>query len=401
MITLNSIKSAAELIKDQVIRTPLVYSPSLSRHFGSNIFLKMENLQKTGSFKIRGATYKLLSLGTKKGISEVVAASAGNHAQGVALAAKNAGLLSTIVMPEWASISKQEATRAYGGKVIFYGQSLTESLDKAKELAQNNRLFIHPFDDPEIITGQGTIGLEILEDLNDVDMILVPVGGGGLISGIASVVKNVKPNIKIIGVQAMACPSAWESLKKGKPVRVEARQSIADGISVKQVGKNTFSIIKDLVDSVVLVQEEEIAEAMLMLLEQKKILAEGSGAVGLAALLNGSVPVPSKANVVLLISGGNVDSPLLGRILRKGMMKKGRVMRFEVTLDDKPGSLSRLLNLIASLKANVLHIYHDRDLKDMAIYRTLVDLEIETRSREHLTEVADELEKCGYDFSLK
>jgi threonine dehydratase len=219
MISLNIIKNAAELIRDKIIRTPLVYSPSLSRRFDANIFLKMENLQKTGSFKIRGATYKLLSVGKAGGVSSVVAASAGNHAQGVALAAKNAGLTSTIVMPEWSSISKQEATRGYGGEVICFGQNLGESLSKAKEIAGAEKLFIHPFDDPDIIAGQGTIGLEILEELNDTDMILVPVGGGGLISGIASALKAVRPGIKIIGVQAAACPSAQASLRKGKPVR--------------------------------------------------------------------------------------------------------------------------------------------------------------------------------------
>jgi threonine dehydratase len=401
MISLDIIKSAAELIRDKIIRTPMVYSPSLSRQFDANIFLKMENLQKTGSFKIRGATYKLLSVNKAGGVSSVVAASAGNHAQGVALAAKISGLTSTIVMPEWSSISKQEATRGYGGEVICFGQNLAESLSKAKEIAGDEKLFIHPFDDPDIIAGQGTIGLEILEELNDADMILVPIGGGGLISGIASAVKAVRPGIKIIGVQAAACPSAKASLKLGKPVQVISRQSIADGISVKQIGSHTFEIIKGLVDDIVLVEEEEIAAAMLMLLEQKKILAEGSGAVGLAALLNGSVKVPSRATIILLISGGNVDSPLLGRILRKGLMKNGRVMRFEVTLDDMPGSLSGLLSLIASMKANVLHIYHDRNLRDLAIYRTRVDLEIETRGPQHLNEVAHELKKAGYRVKLK
>lgn len=401
LISLDIIKSAAELIRDKIIRTPLIYSPSLSRRFNANIFLKMENLQKTGSFKIRGATYKLLSVNKADGVSSVVAASAGNHAQGVALAAKNSGLTSTIVMPEWSSISKQEATRGYGGEVICFGQNLAESLSKAKEIAGDEKLFIHPFDDPDIITGQGTIGLEIFEDLNNPDIILVPVGGGGLISGIASALKAVRPGIKIIGVQAAACPSAKASLKRGKPVRVTSKQSIADGISVKQIGNHNFEIVKELVDDIVLVEEEEIAAAILMLLEQKKILAEGSGAVGLAAFLNGSVQVPPKSNVVLIISGGNVDSPLLGRILRKGLMKNGRMMRFEVTLDDMPGSLSRLLSLVASMKANVLHIYHDRNLRDLAIYRTRVDLEIETRGPQHLDEVAYELKKAGYRLKLK
>ncbi len=401
MIPMTSIEKAAEILKDRVIRTPLVHSPSLSRFLGANIFLKMENLQKTGSFKIRGATYKLLTLGAESGVKEVVAASAGNHAQGVALAAKNAGLVSTIVMPEWASISKQEATKAYGGNVVCFGESLDESLAKAMEIAKNNKLFIHPYDDPDIMTGQGTIGLEILEDLKQVDLVLVPIGGGGLISGVASAVRQGLPKTRIIGVQASACPSALESLKQKKPVRVVSQQSIADGISVKQVGTRTFEMIRELVDDVVLAGEEDIAEAMLMLLEQKKILAEGSGAVGLASLLNRAVRAPSGSNVVLVISGGNVDSPLLGRILRKGLMKKGRVMRFEVVLDDFPGSLSRLLSRVASMKANVLHIYHDRNLRDMPMYRTLVGLELETRGLRHQHEVAGGLEKAGYRLSMK
>jgi threonine dehydratase len=401
MISLDKIKRAFQMIQEKIIRTPLIYSPSLSRRFDADIFLKMENLQKTGSFKIRGATYKLLSMSNTEGVTSVVAASAGNHAQGVALAAMNAGMTSTIVMPEWSSISKQEATRGYGGEVICFGQNLDESLSKAREIAGKEKLFIHPFDDPDIITGQGTIGIEIFEDLNDPDMILVPIGGGGLISGIALALKAIRPAIKIIGVQAAACPSAQASIKRGKPVRVAIKKSIADGISVKQIGNYNYSIIKELVDDVVLVEEEEIAVAMLMLLEQKKILAEGSGAVGLAALINGSVKVPSKANIVLLISGGNVDSPLLGRILRKGLMKNGRMMRFEVTLDDMPGALSTLLSLVASMKANVLHIYHERNLRDLAIYRTRVDLEIETRGRQHLNEVATRLKAEGYRLKLK
>ncbi len=400
-VCLETIELAAGLIRDAVIRTPLMRSPFLSRKFGGDIFLKMENLQKTGSFKIRGASSKLLSLARSGEISFVTAASAGNHAQGVALAARNAGISATVVMPEWASISKQEATRGYGGKVVCFGQSIAESLEKARELAGDDGLFVHPFDDPDIIAGQGTVGLEIMEDLKDVDLILCPVGGGGLISGVASAAKAIRPGMRIVGVQAAACPSAVESLKAGRPVRVDSEKSIADGISVKQTGEKTFEIMKRLVDEVVLVAEEDIAAAVLILLEKKKILAEGSGAVGLAALLNGSAKAPANGKTVLIVSGGNVDTPLLGRILRQGLVKNGRIMRFEVVLDDYPGALSKLLNLVAGLGANVLHIYHDRHLRFLPIHRTIVGLEIETRGPDHVRHLAETLLDRGYEAIMK
>ena len=321
MISLENVQEAAKSIKGKVIRTPLVFSPSLSKMFGGEIYLKLENLQKTGSFKIRGATYSILRNLDKIASGGVVAASAGNHAQGVALAAKQAQVQATIVMPEWASISKQEATRGYGGEVVIAGQSLGESIKKAEEIAREDKTFIHPFDDPDIIVGQGTVALEILEDLKEVDSILVPIGGGGLISGVALAAKTIRPQVNIIGVQSAACPSAYESYRKGKIIRVESEQSIADGISVKQVGELNFHIIRNFVDDVVLVEEDHIAAAILLLLERKKILAEGAGAVSLGALLNGSATVPQGSRVVLLISGGNVDSSLLGRMLSQGLLK--------------------------------------------------------------------------------
>lgn len=401
MISIENVRKAAEMIKGKVMRTPLVYSPSLSRMFSGEIYLKLENLQKTGSFKIRGATYSILLNQQKIGPNGVVAASAGNHAQGVALAAKQALIPATIVMPEWASISKQEATRSYGGHVVIAGQSLGESLKKAEEMAQDGKRFIHPFDDPDIMSGQGTIGLEILEDLKETDMILVPIGGGGLISGIASAIKSIKPDVHVIGVQSAACPSAYESCRQGRITRVDAKQSIADGISVKQVGKMNFEIIQKTVDDVVLVEEDQIAAAILLLLERKKILAEGAGAVSLAALLSGLVTIPQGGKVVLLISGGNVDSPLLGRIITQGLLKNSRIMRIRVRLDDTPGSLAKLLALISDLKANVLHIFHDRNVKDLPIYATRVDLELETRGYGHVDDIAQGLNVAGYALELR
>ncbi|WP_207678379.1 threonine ammonia-lyase [Desulfonema magnum] len=402
MITIDTIQQAATIIKGRVIRTPLVHSPTFSRMFGGEIYLKLENLQKTGAFKIRGATHKLLKHLKKIGSGGVVAASAGNHAQGVALAAKQAGIASTIVMPEWASISKQEATRGYGGKVVIAGQSVAESLSKAQELAGKGKTFVHPFDDADIIAGQGSIALEILEDLKHADIILVPIGGGGLISGIAVAAKTIRPDIKVIGVQAAVCPSAFESCRQGKVTKVESEAlSIADGITVKQTGELTFKIIRKYVDEVVLVEEQHIAAAILMLLERKKVLAEGAGAVTLAALLSRTIVIPSGKKAVLLISGGNLDSPLLGRIIGKGLVTHGRIMRLRVHLSDTPGSLSRLLDQVAYLKANVLHIYHDRNVKDIPINISCVEIELETRSSAHIDHICGELQKAGYEMELK
>jgi threonine dehydratase len=401
MISIENVQQAAKMIKDTVIKTPLVYSSSLSKMLDGEIYLKLENLQKTGSFKIRGATYSILIHKDEIGHGGVVAASAGNHAQGVALAARQALIPATIVMPEWASITKQEATRGYGGEVVIEGQSLKECIKKAQQLALEGKTFIHPFDDPDIITGQGTVALEILEDLKQTDMILVPIGGGGIISGIASTVKSIRPSVKVIGVQSAACPSAYESYRSGKITSVDSHHSIADGISVKQVGDLNFEIIKKYVDDVVLVEEDQIAAAILLLLERKKILAEGAGAVPLAALLNGSVTVPRGSSVVLLISGGNVDSPLLGRILSQGLLKSARIMRIRVRLTDAPGSLVQLLALISGLKANILNVYHDRLAQNLPLYVTRVDMELETRGPEHVEKIAHKLNMAGYEMELR
>ena len=401
MIPLHLVRSAAARIQSHVFKTPLIHSPALSRQFGGEIFLKLENLQKTGSFKIRGATNKMLSIQSSIGANGVVAASAGNHAQGVALAAKQIDIPATIVMPEWVSITKQEATRAYGGEVVIEGQSVGECLKKAEEMTREGKTFIHPFDDAEVITGQGTAGLEIFDDLPDPDTIVVPVGGGGLISGIASVARALRPQTRMIGVQATRCPSAYQSLRRGHIVQVDGTSSVADGISVKQTGQVTFDIIKDGVDEIVLAGEKQIAAAILILLERKKILAEGAGAVPLAALLNGSIKTPPHSKTVLVISGGNVDSPLLGRIISKGLIENGRVMRLRVRMADVPGSLAKLLQLVARQKANVLHIYHDRSVRDVPIYVTHVELELETRGQEHLRQVSEALTRSGYDITLR
>ena len=400
MIDLETITQAARLIKDHIFETPIIYSPTLSRRFDSHIYLKLENLQKTGSFKIRGATYKIISGRNKGTISSkgVVAASAGNHAQGVALGARQAGLSATVVMPQWASISKQEATRNYGGRIIIHGATVEESLAKALEISKQGLTFIHPFDDPDLIAGQATIGLEIVSELPDVDTVLVPVGGGGLIAGITSAVKTLKPQIRVIGVEAAACPSAQVSLRTGKRTAVEARSSIADGISVKQIGELPLNIMRDRVEDVVTVQEEYIAASIQIMLERKKILSEGAGAVPLAALLNGAIRPRSGEKILLLVSGGNVDSPLLGRIIHQGLLKNGRIMRLRLTLSDKPGTLAHLLNQVAALEANILHIHHDRSVERRSIDETRVELELETRNADHIREIVTALDQAGYDM---
>jgi threonine dehydratase len=397
MVLLAEIERAATLISEHILRTPLVYSPTFSHMTGAEVYLKLENLQRGGSFKVRGATYKILS--RREGLGGVVAASVGNHAQGVALAAAFAGISSTIVMPVWASLPKQEATRGYGAEVILQGQTLVESIGIARDLAERTgRTFIHPYDDCEIMTGQGTIGLEIMEKLPDPDLVLVPVGGGGLIGGIASAVKALRHETRVIGVQAAACPSAREALRQGGPVAVRAVSTIADAISVTEIGESNYPLLRDLVDDVVVVGESEIAAAVLLLLERKRVLAEGAGAVPLAALLSGAVDVPKGSKVVLVISGGNLDSLLLDRVIRQGLVSNGRMMRFSVCLEDVPGSLSRLLSHISERRANVVSIRHFRHERGLPLNQTRVDLDLETLGFDHIQEIENTLRDAGYEI---
>jgi len=397
MIDIEKINQAADILENVAYQTPLVYSNYFSRRFQAEVYLKLENLQKTGSFKFRGAYHKLSKIRNNLTPEGVVAASAGNHAQGVAHAAQLMSVSSTIVMPEWASISKQIATKSYGGQVLLSGQSLEESLDQANKLVEKGSTFIHPYDDKDIIAGQGTIGLEIVSQLPDVENILVPIGGGGLIAGIASAVKSLRPQTSIFGIQTAACSSALAALRLGKRVKVPARQSIADGISVKQLGRLPFAIIQQLVDEVVAVEEEQIASSMLELLERKKVLAEGSGAVPLAALMGKHLGALTGQSVVLVISGGNVDTHLLGRILRKGLFKSSRIMRFSVQLKDVPGALADLLQVVADCRGNILHVYHDRLGRDLPVELSRVELEVETRGSEHIEELLNALNAHGYE----
>lgn len=400
MVALADIRQAGERIAGHIIRTPVVYSPTLSAMTGARVWFKLEALQKAGSFKVRGATNKILAAGdTIRGMG-VVAASAGNHAQGVVVAAHAAGVPAIIVMPEWAGISKQEATRGYGAQVILHGKSLEESIDRAERLAAEGRLFIHPFNDEEVIAGQGTITLEILADLPETDLIVVPVGGGGLIAGIATAAKALKPGISIIGVQASACPSAEESLHQQHPARVCAGRTIADGIRVAETGGLTFPVIQKLVDHIVLTTEDEIADAMLLLLERKHVVAEGAGAAPLAALMNGSIDIRPGSTIVLVISGGNVDSAQLFRIVRQSMARQGRIMRFSVLLDDQPGALARLLSVIAEKRGNILHIHHTLGESNVPVQLARVHLELETRGRDHIEAIKKAVAETGYEMRM-
>jgi threonine dehydratase len=400
MITPESIRDAQFRIADNIIRTPLVFSPTFSEMTGASVYLKLETLQKAGSFKVRGATNKILCNLKTSETHGVVAASAGNHAQGVAVAAHRAGVAATIVMPEWASLSKQEATRGYGAQVIIHGQTLEECVTYSKKLSLKGMLFIHPYDDVEVIAGQGTIGLEILNDLPETDMIVVPVGGGGLIAGIATAVKALRPDARIIGVQAEGCPSAYEALRSGTPACVPSLPSLADGIRVAQTGTLTLPVIRSLVDRIVLVDEDAIADAVLWLIERKKVVAEGAGATPLAALLNGSVMVKAGSIVVLVISGGNIDSPHLERTIHHALLRRGRIMRCSVVLDDQPGALARFLAAVAQEQGNILHIHHEQGASDLPVHAVRVTTEIETRGKEYIASLSRALEQAGYRIKL-
>ena len=396
MVTLSDIRRARQLIAPHVIRTPLVFSPTFSSLSGYGVYLKLETMQKAGSFKVRGAVNRILSRRDEIGEGGVVAASAGNHAQGIALAARLAGVPATVVMPAWASVSKQAAARSYGAEVILSGETLEESMQHAMSLAGSGMTYIPAFDDPEVIAGQGTIGLEILEDLPEVDLILVPIGGGGLIAGIATAAKGVAPRVRVWGVQAAACPSAAEAMRAGMPVPVEAGPTLADGIRVRKVGDLTFPVIRDLVEEILLVDEEEIGEAMLLLLERKKVIAEGAGAAPLAALISGKVKAEEGSRVVLVVSGGNVETHLLERVIHRGLVGTGRILQAGIVLEDVPGSLARLLGVVAAAGGNILQIHHTRGGRDLPVHSVRIALEVETRDGEHGKEILRRVEEAGY-----
>jgi threonine dehydratase len=393
------IEAAQKKIQKVIPRTPMIYSDTFSKLTGKEVFLKLENLQKTGSFKIRGAYYKLSQLTPLMRKRGVVAASAGNHAQGVALASSILGVHSTLVMPEGVSLAKQMATQAYGGEIVLFGQNTDESMGYAKKLATDGKSFIHPFDDEQVIAGQGTIGLEILKEVPEVETIIVPIGGGGLISGITAIVKKRRPGVKIVGVQAIHAPSAFYSLKRKKIVEVKVKPTLADGIALQRLGEITFPLIQEGVEEIVTVGENEIASAILMLMERKRIVAEGAGATPLAALLSRRLKSRSK-KVVLVISGGNIDFHLLDRIIEKGLAQTGRLVRMSILLRDIPGALAKLTSLVAEHQANILHILHERAAKDITIGFSRVILVLETRGSDHIREIQQGLRAKGYSLQI-
>ena len=399
-ISLEDIKKAALLMKGAIHYTALESSKTFSNITGVNTHLKLENLQKTGSFKIRGAYCKINSLSEAEKKKGVIAASAGNHAQGVAYAAKLSNINSTIVMPQDAPLAKIAATKSYGAEVILEGHVYDEAYQKAQEIQkERNMTYIHAFNDPYVIAGQGTIGLEVLEQLDNLDSIIIPVGGGGLLAGVALAVKKIKPNIKIYGVQSKGAQAMYLSKKISKLVSSEITDTFADGILVESPGDLTFEIINKYVDDIQIVDDEEIARAILMLLERSKLMVEGAGAVSLAALIHNKFSL--KGNVACIISGGNVDVNFISRIIERGLVRSGRRVCLPTIMPDRPGSLQTLLAIIAKLKANVLSISLDRLGRNVPLGHAFVLIRLETKDAEHTKEIFDHLRNCGYDIDTE
>jgi threonine dehydratase len=400
-VRLEDIEAAARTIAGKVMRTPSLPATSLSKRLGADIVLKLENLQLTGSFKTRGALVKLASLTPAEAKRGVVAMSAGNHAQGVAYHARALGIRATIVMPETTPFTKVEHTEELGARVILKGKTLAQCRAVADDLAKRERLvFIHPYDDPSIIAGQGTIGLEMLADDPDLDAIVVPVGGGGLIAGIATAAKALNPKIRIIGVQTAAYPAMALAIERGRAhPPPDGRTTLADGIAVKAPGKLTRAIARRLVDEVRLVGESEIEAAIQMLVSDEKLVVEGAGAVPLAALMAQRLPKTCR-RIGLVISGGNIDSRLLANVLMRGLARQGRIGRLRIELSDAPGSLAQVSRLIGEADGNIIEIVHHRLFSDVPARMTEIDVMVETQDAEHLRGMLEALNKAGYNARL-
>ncbi|MFQ5712227.1 MAG: threonine ammonia-lyase [Candidatus Geothermarchaeales archaeon] len=397
----SEIKRAQTIIGEVAHHTPMEASRTFSQITGGEVYLKLENIQRTGSFKIRGAYYILTRLIRERGIESCIAASAGNHAQGVAYAASKAGITSTVVMPESTPAAKIMATKGYGAKVILHGASYKDAYERALEIhSEKKSAFIHPFDEPEIIAGQGTIGVEMINDMPDLDVVAVPVGGGGLISGVSVAVKNLKPRVKVYGVQSAGAPSMARSLEEGKIVSVPLTATIADGIAVDKPGEHTFKIVRELVDDVVTVGDEAIAHAMFMLLERSKLVVEPAGATGLAALLTGKIDVEGR-KVGVVISGGNVDMPILTRVIERSLFEEGRLVKIYGSLPDKPGMLRRVLMTVARARANVVTIEHDRTSTNIKPGWADVTITLEIPAEIYVEELIRRLRKAGHDFHIQ
>ncbi len=399
MVTLSSIEAAAERLSPTIYRSPLVYSETLSGLTGNSIYLKLENLQMTGSFKERGALNKILSLTDQQRRAGVVAASAGNHGQAVAYHAGRRGIPAEIWMPKHTPLIKHTATRAHGAEVVLFGANYDEAYAGAVErCAEKQAALLHAFDDEEVIAGQGTIGLEMMEQNPGLDVIVVPVGGGGLAAGVGCAVKGRNPNVEVIGVQTAKLPSMKAALAERAPVSIPAASTLADGIAVRRAGAHTLPLVQQYVDDILTVDDEEIATAILVLLEREKTLAEGAGAAGLAAVLSGKLHHRTR-KIGIVISGGNLDVSLLSRIIERGLVRDGRRLRLNVRLPDHPGALESLASIIAAARANIVETFHNRAHYGVTLSETAIDITMETRGREHVTEIERALFNGGYEFT--
>ena len=397
MISFADIEAARKRIAGSVFLSPCAYSETLSRATGTKLWLKLENLQMTGSFKERGACNKLTAMTPEERARGVVCSSAGNHAQGVAYHAQRLGISATVVMPEAAPLVKVTSTRGFGAKVILQGATFEEAFEKAKEIeAAENRVFVHAFEDELIMAGQGTIGLELLEQNPYLEAVVVSVGGGGMAAGIAIAIKETNPRIKVFGVETTVLPSMKAAIAGGAPVTVPAARTIAEGIALRRAGDLTYEACSKYLDDIVLVDEEEIAEAILMLLEREKTVAEGAGAVPVAALLHKRIPAILGRKVAAIISGGNIDVNVVSRIIERGLVKSGRMVRFVVTISDAPGSLARFTRTLADAKASIVQIHHDRTFGATELNETSVEVVLETRGFPHIDEVRAALLAGGY-----
>jgi threonine dehydratase len=397
----DDVTAARKLIRDLVSETPVLHSRVLSEAVAGPVYLKCENLQRTGSFKVRGAYFRIARLSDSQRARGVVAASAGNHAQGVAFAAGLLGCTATVVMPQGAPLPKVQATRGYGAQVILHGNTVEDALTEALDYAERTgAVFIHPYDHPDIVAGQGTLGLEIFEQCPQVRTVVVPVGGGGLAAGISAAIKDLDPEIRVVGVQAEAVAPYPGSMAAGHPVQVPPRPTMADGIAVCRPGDVPFAILSRLAERVVTVSEESLSRGLLLCLERAKQVVEPAGAAGVAAVLEHAGDLPFAPPVVVVLSGGNIDPLLLAKLLRHGLSAAGRYLAFRCRLPDHPGSLAKLLSDIAGLGANVLEIGHDRLGPRLHVDEVEVVLQVETRGPEHCAEVTSALHAAGYTLSF-
>lgn len=397
MLTLDKIYHASYILKEAIRPTTLIHAPKLSAN--CEVYLKPENLQITGSFKVRGAYYKISQLSAEEKAKGVIACSAGNHAQGVALAAAKNGIKSLICLPDGAPISKVEATKSYGAEVCLVEGVYDDAYAKALELRDEfGYTFIHPFDDENVIAGQGTIGLEILDELADADAVIVPVGGGGLISGVGFAVKSLRPDIKVYGVQAAGALSMLNSVLEQKITKLSCVNTIADGIAVKEPGENTFSMCCQYVDGFVSVTDDEISAAILALIEDRKLIAEGAGAVSVAAVMFNKIPELAGKKVVCVVSGGNIDVTILSRVIKRGLLMSGRSDSITISLMDKPGQLKGVSRIIADLGGNVISIHHERAQESMDINACFLRIVLETRNAEHIKQIRKALTDEGFQL---